>query len=158
MTVVAWVNYVQFLEADGTATGYRFQDYWMNESRTFDGNSYAGLPFDVAAGGGVSGGDRSTATFATPVNDLAVNIITEAVNEEWLLEVAQVKINRTTGANLTTFTRESWLCNSYSYSESQPIITLSLGSPLNAVDGLVGRTLTAKMVGRLPVSGGLRLG
>lgn len=158
MTVVAWINYVQFLDAAGTPTGYRFQDYVMNETLVFDGNNYAGIPFEVAAGSGATGGDRSTATFSTAANEIAVNVITEACDSEWLLEVAQVKVNRVTRENLMLFTRESWLCNSYSYSQGNGIITLSLGSLLNAVDGLVGRTLTSKMVGRLPVSGGLRLG
>lgn len=158
MTVVAWVNYVQFLDTTGAPTGYRFQDYAMNESRTFEGNPYASMPFEVAPGGGASGGDRSTAAFSTFANDIAVNVITEACDSEWLLEIAQVKIDRATGENLLLFTREPWLCNSYSYSQGNGIISLSLGSLLNAVDGLVGRTLTSKMVGRLPVSGGLRLG
>jgi hypothetical protein len=158
LTVVAWVNYAQFLDAAGTPTGYRFQDYAMNETRLFEGNSYASMPFEVAVGGGASGGDRSSAALSTFANDIAVNVITEACDNEWLLEVAQVKIDRVTGDNLMLFTREPWLCNSYSYSQGDNIITLSLGSLLNAVDGLVGRTLTSKMVGRLPVSGGLRLG
>jgi hypothetical protein len=158
VTVVAWVNYVQFLTATGTETGYRFQDYAMNETRIFDGDNYASMPFEVSPGGGASGGDRSAAAFSTFANDIAVNVITEACDNEWLLEIAQVKINRITGENLLLFTREPWLCNSYSYTQSDSIITLSLGSLLNAVDGLVGRTLTSKMVGRLPVSGGFRLG
>jgi hypothetical protein len=158
VTVVAWVNYVQFLDASGAATGYRFQDYAMNQTRTFEGNAYAAMPFEIAIGGGASGGDRSTAGFSTAANDVAVNVITEACDNAWLLEAAQVKINKATGENLMLFTREPWLCNSYSYSQGNGIISLSLGSLLNAVDGLVGRTLTSKMVGRLPVSGGLRLG
>jgi hypothetical protein len=157
MSVVAWINYVDLLTKESVHTGYRYQDYSIGVSRSYDSQSYPFLAFDIVAGGGTTGGDKSTASFVVVKTLITTNLITQAVDESWRLRVRQVKINQTTGVDVSLFTDQLWLCNSYNQNENQPLIGLALGSPLNLVDGKVGRTLTSKMVGRLPKGNGIRI-
>ena len=154
MSVFAFVNYARFLTKTGTATSYAYQNFEVDTTRTYGGVSYSFLHFAVSTGAGSKGGDRSEATLGLGVNELAVNITAEAVQNRYLLEIKTVSLNPETFADASLIRSELWRVSRYEMDTAKVLIKLT--SPLDAArDQVPRRYLNTRLVGALPTSGTL---
>lgn len=153
MSSFAFVNYARFTQRDGSATSpvYAYQNFSVNQTRTYGGVTYQFVPFAVSTGAGSRGGDRSEATLGAGTNAITVNIFAEAVNSNWLLELKTVSLNPDTFADSTLIRTEIWRVARYELDNEK--ILLRLTSPLDAVrEQVPNRFLSTRLVGALPTS------
>lgn len=151
MSTFAFVNYARFLQSNGSATVYSYQNFSVNQQRTYSGVTYTFVPFAVSTGAGSKGGDRSEATLGAGLNEITVNIFAEAVNSRWLLELKTVSLDPDTFADSALIRTEIWRVARYEMDTEK--ILLRLTSPLDAVrDQVPRRYLSTKLVGALPSS------
>lgn len=156
MSAFAFVNYARFLQRSGVPTSptYAYQNFSINQPRTYSGITYQFVPFAVSTGAGVKGGDRSEATLGAANNPITVNIFAEAVNSNWLLELKTVALDPDTFADGALIRSETWYISRYEMDTEK--ILLQLTSPLDAVrDQVPRRYLSTKLVGALPSSAAL---
>jgi len=154
MSAYAFVNYIRFkTQADGY-TGTPYQNFSINESRTYSGVTYSFAPFAISSGGGARGGERSNASLVAGTDAISVNLFAEAVQNRYMLEIKTVSLDPLTFADEALVASEIWRVASYDMDSSR--VVLKLTSPLDAVKAQVPRrTLSTALVGALPTSGAL---
>lgn len=156
MSAYAFVNYVRFRELDGTYTAYAFQNFSVNQTRTYGGISHSFAPFALATGGGEKGGDRSSNVLVTGSSTqvgstIILNLFRQAVEDRWLLEVKTVSLNISSFADDTLLSTETWRVAAYDLDDTS--IQLRLSSALDAAKAQVpNRRLSQRLVGALPVT------
>lgn len=154
---IAICNFMRLKERSGTATSYAYQNFFINETRSYQGVSYGFLPFGLTTGAGKKGGDRSSNALTAPLSPISVNIFAEACDKGWLVEVKTVEVDPITLSLLSPITSEQWFCISLGVDVQRAV--LQLASPLDAVNGQVPRRyLSSNLVGSLPTSGNLAFG
>jgi hypothetical protein len=154
MSAYAFVNYIRFkTQADGY-TGTPYQNFSINESRTYSGVTYSFAPFAISSGGGARGGERSSASLVAGTDAISVNLFAEAVQNRYMLEIKTVSLDPLTFADEALVASEIWRVASYDMDSTR--VVLKLTSPLDAVKAQVPRrTLSTALVGALPTSGAL---
>jgi hypothetical protein len=150
-------NFLRFKRRDGTYTTWLAQNYFIGQTIAHNGQSYPHLPVAVATNSSTRGGDRSEAVIAAATSALTLNVFAEASQQEWLLEVRSVKVNRADQSLGVLLTTEYWAAQQLQHDTSEPIAKLQLASPLDAVKAPGGRVLSQVLVGALPTSGNLTL-
>lgn len=152
---IAICNFIRFkANGGGYISGYNYQNFYVDQLRTYQSVSYLYAPFAVSTGAGTKGGDRSDAAIAAPPYPLSINLFVEATQQNWLCEIKSVLLDPETYDTVQQITSEVWVC-------SRPEITveraaLRLASPLDAVDSHIPkRTLSSKLVGSLPSTGSI---
>lgn len=155
----AIVNYIRFKQRKGGGfTGYNFQNYYINEEKTFNGVNHLFAPFGFSGGGGRLGGERGRATIAMFSTPIVKSVFYEADRNKWLVEVSSVEIDVIGETELGLISKEIWACRLEGQVElgKAPQIALQLSSPLSTVDAIVGgRPLSQRLVGALPTSGSI---
>lgn len=155
---IAICNFIRFKNRGGAYTSYAYQNFFIGESRTYQGTSYNFLPFALASSAGKKGGDRSNNALACPANPISVNIFAEACDKGWLLEAKTVEVDPLTLSLQALITSELWFASSMELPDVQRSV-LQLSSPIDAVNGQVPRRyLSSALVGALPTSGNLTFG
>jgi hypothetical protein len=155
----AIVSYIRFKErGGGTYLPYAYQNYFINESRLYNGVSYDFAPLGVSGGGGKQGGERSRGAIVCPANTIAQNIFWQADSQKWLVEVTSVEVDTVNDQELAQLTKMIWSCKVEGSVEigkpGQSVLQLS--SPLDTVNATVGgRPLSQSLVGALPTSGNI---
>ncbi|NCF34631.1 MAG: hypothetical protein GWP50_13815 [Proteobacteria bacterium] len=156
MSAYAFVNYVRFKTQADSYTGTPYQNFSVNQKRTYNGVTYSFAPFAVSSGGGSRGGERSNAALVAGTDEISVNLFAEAVQNGYILEIQTVSLDPLTFADEALVTSEVWRVASYDLDTTRPVVTLKLTSPLDAVKAQVPRrTLSTALVGALPTSGSL---
>jgi hypothetical protein len=156
MSAYAFVNYVRFKTQAGVFTGTPYQNFSINETRTYQGVTYSFAPFGVLGGGGTRGGERSSGSLVAGTDALSVNLFAEAVRNRYMLEIKTVSLDPLTFADEALVSTENWRVASYNLDTAR--VVLRLTSPLDAVRAQVPRrTLSTNLVGALPTSGALVL-
>jgi len=154
MSSFAFVNYSRFLTSAGVATAYAYQNFSINQSRTYGGVTYQFAPFAYTLGAGSKGGDRSDSSLVAGLDPISVNLFAEAVEDRYLLEVKTVSLDPETFADDALIRTELWRVAQYEMDTERVILKLS--SPLDATKGdIPKRRLTTKLVGALPSTGSL---
>lgn len=154
MSSFAFVNYSRFLESDSTPTIYAYQNFSINQTRTYSSVTYAFAPFAYTLGAGSKGGDRSESNLVAGLDPISVNIFAEAVESRWLLEVKTVSLDPETFADEVLVRFELWRVAQYEMDTERVILKLS--SPLDATkNDIPKRRLTTALVGALPSTGNL---
>lgn len=154
MSTFAFVNYTRFLQGDGTPTAYAYQNFSINQTRTYATVEYAFAPFAYTLGAGSKGGDRSESSLVAGLDQISVNLFAEAVESRWLLEVKTVSLNPETFADDALVRSELWRIAQYEMDTER--IVLKLSSPLDATKGdIPRRRLSTALVGALPSTGSL---
>lgn len=157
MSAYAFVNYVRFKTQADAYTGTPYQNFSINQTRTYSGTTYSFAPFAVSSGGGTRGGERSNAALVAGADALSVNLFAEAVQNRYLLEIKTVSLDPLTFADEALIATEIWRIASYEMDTTS--ITMRLTSPLDAVKAQIPRrTLSTTLVGELPTSGALVVG
>jgi len=154
MSSFAFVNYSRFLTSAGAATAYAYQNFSINQSRTYGGVTYQFAPFAYTLGAGSKGGDRSDSSLVAGLDPISVNLFAEAVEDRYLLEVKTVSLDPETFADDALIRTELWRVAQYEMDTERVILKLS--SPLDATKGdIPKRRLSTKLVGALPSTGSL---
>ena len=161
MEKVRVAQYARFLDRDGNyITGYAYQNFFVNETRTWEDAEYgfAAFLFSGSLGGG-AGESKEANILGTP-NKLTVPIFSEVVEKFWLVEIKRVMVTYDTDTLLfsesQTITSETWNCSACPRDGEQ--ITIRLGDPFDAVQSQASRRrLTASLVGALPSTGNISL-
>ena len=154
MSAYAFVNYVRFKTQADAYTGTPYQNFSINESRTYSGVTYNFAPFAISSGGGARGGERSSASLVAGTDAISVNLFAEAVQNRYMLEIKTVSLDPLTFADEALVASEIWRVASYDMDPTR--VVLKLTSPLDAVKAQVPRrTLSTALVGALPTSGAL---
>ena len=157
MSAYAFVNYVRFKTQADAYTGTPYQNFSINQTRTYSGTTYSFAPFAVSSGGGTRGGERSNAALVAGADALSVNLFAEAVQNRYLLEIKTVSLDPLTFADEALIATEIWRIASYEMDTTT--VTMRLTSPLDAVKAQIPRrTLSTTLVGELPTSGALVVG
>lgn len=157
----AIVSYIRFKErGGGPYLPHAYQNYFVNETRTYSGTSYSFAPLGVSGGGGKQGGERSRGAIVCPANALVQNIFWQADSSKWLVEVISVEVDASNDAELGQLTKMLWSCKvegSIELGQAGQSV-LQLFSPLDTVNARVGgRPLSQSLVGSLPASGAISL-
>ena len=154
MSTFAFVNYARFLQPNGTPTVYAYQNFSINQTRTYGAVEYAFAPFGYTLGAGSKGGDRSDSSLVAGLDQLTVNLFAEAVESRWLLEIKTVSLNPVSYADEALVRTELWRIAQYEMDTER--VVLKLSSPLDATKGdIPKRRLSTKLVGALPSTGSL---
>lgn len=154
MSAYAFVNYIRFKTQADAYTGTPYQNFSINESRTYSSVTYSFAPFAISSGGGARGGERSNASLVAGTDAISVNLFAEAVQNRYMLEIKTVSLDPLTFADEALVASEIWRVASYDMDSTR--VVLKLTSPLDAVKAQVPRrTLSTALVGALPISGAL---
>lgn len=154
MSTFAFVNYARFLQANGTPTVYAYQNFSINQTRTYATVEYAFAPFGYTLGAGSKGGDRSDSSLVAGLDQLTVNLFAEAVESRWLLEIKTVSLDPSDFSDDVLVRTELWRIAQYEMDTER--VVLKLSSPLDATKGdIPKRRLSTKLVGALPSTGSL---
>ena len=154
MSAYAFVNYIRFKTQADAYTGTPYQNFSINESRTYSGVTYSFAPFAISSGGGARGGERSSASLVAGTDAISVNLFAVAVQNRYMLEIKTVSLDPLTFADEALVASEIWRVASYDMDTTR--VVLKLTSPLDAVKAQVPRrTLSTALVGALPTSGAL---
>lgn len=157
MSAYAFVNYVRFKTQADAYTGTPYQNFSVNQTRTYSGVTYSFAPFAVSSGGGARGGERSNAALVAGTDAISVNLFAEAVKNHYILEIKTVSLDPLTFTDEALISTEIWRIASYEMDTMT--ITMRLTSPLDAVKAQIPRrTLSTELVGALPTSGALVVG
>lgn len=150
------VTYARFFTPAMEPTPYAVQELFINQTRTHNSVSYQYAPFVYSGSASAEGGDRTEASFAASANQLTAEIVAEAVESMWLVEIRTVQVNEETFAELGLVRSELWRCASYELNTER--LEMQLRSPLDLIrDQVPSRTLNASLVGALPATGRLVL-
>lgn len=156
MSTFAFCNYIRFLQRNGTPTAYAYQNFSINQTRTYSGVAYPFLSFAVSTGAGAKGGDRVEASLAAGANAISVNVLTEAAMSGWLVEIKSVALDPLTFTDGALIRTETWRAARPEIDTNSLAVVLRLTSPLDAVrEQVPGRFLTTRLVGALPTSASL---
>lgn len=150
-------NFLRFKRRDGTFTDWLAQNFFIGQTISHNGQSYPYLPVAVATNSSTRGGDRSEAVIGAAISALSLNVFSEAAENEWLLEVRNVKVNRADLSLGALLSVEYWSASQVQHDSSEPVVRLQLTSPIDAVRAPGGRVLNQSLVGALPSSGTLSL-
>jgi hypothetical protein len=153
---IAIGTYIRFIDADGSDTGNRYQNFFAEETRTYNGRSY------IFGGFGFSGGvldieaANISASLVMNVNPISLNLIQQAADNFWLVEIRTVWLDPETFSEGSTHGEEIYAVTGFEHDASR--ISIRLGSPLDAVQQNVPRrVLSLRMVGALPSTGQINL-
>lgn len=153
---IAYCNFIRLKIPGGSYTAYAYQNFFINEAKVYNSASYNYLPFIITSGAGRKGGDRSNSSLVLTPNAISINVLAEAAESYYLLEVNTVEVDALTLSLLQLITQDLWVINRMEFDTEKVI--LQLASPLDAVDGQVPRRyLSNVLVGSLPTSGRLAL-
>ena len=136
MSAYAFVNYVRFKTQADVYTGTPYQNFSVNQQRTYSGVTYSFAPFAVSSGGGARGGERSNAALVAGADAISVNLFAEAVQSRYILEIKTVSLDPLTFTDEALISTEIWRIASYELAVKgmdATTITMRLTSPLDAV-------------------------
>ncbi len=135
---------------------YRYQNFYINETATYGGQTYSFLPFGFSGVSINRSGDNTDASLIFPSNQLARSWGIEALENRWLATVYVLALNPDSSSGGT-------LMHSYTGSVAEgkwdeTTLTLTLNTVLDAVGSDVPmRRISQVLVGALPTSSNVRL-
>jgi hypothetical protein len=170
-------HYIEFLDSSGSPllVPQRYQPYFPEETRTFDGLTYQFSPYSIAGDISTDGSESGDHELIAPANMISGAKLWQASEDSCLIKVLMVLLTGTppqdensvpTWSELNFLSSSIFVCDTFSYSDAIPgeeddensfsPVTLRLTNPLNFVAGIAPtRRLTAAQVGPLPSSGGI---
>lgn len=157
MSAPAIGSFLKLLFPDGSATGYRFQNFAAGRTLNRNGENY------VYAGFGYSGGSTDASASAVSgslllaLNDLSLTVFGTAANERWLAEISTVWLDGEPLEPVSLWMKDTFEILAVGHNGVEKA-SISLGSPLAAVGYEIPRLrLTQAMVGNLPPTGNVPL-
>lgn len=153
---VAIGTYIRLLNANGSDTGYRFQNFFHGDARTYNGQNYTYSGFGFSGGTLDLEAGNITASLVFGANELSLAVFTQAVNDRWLVVLRTVWLDPDTLAESALYSQETYAITGLEHDNSR--MSIRLGSPLDAVrENAPRRSLTQQLVGSLPTTGEITL-
>ena len=143
--------------SDGLSVQFRFQNFFIAQDMTYDGQTYGFVPFGFSGVTVNRTGDGLESSLVFPNNDLTRGWAVEAINEHYVMEVDVLIIDSTsaTGSHTRVHTYTGQVVGGQWDNVS---LNLQLGGVLDAVGTDVPRrSLTRKLIGNLPITNNVRL-
>ena len=148
--------YLKLLLPDGSDSGYKFQNFFQGETRTYDGDDYVFGAFGFSGGTLDLEGGNISATMVFAVSELSVAVFGQASTDMWLAQIRTVWLDPDGLTETNQHSEELYAITGISHDSSQ--LSVRLGSPLDAVQAnLPRRVLTTALVGELPSTGSINL-
>ena len=132
------------------------QNFFQGETRTYGGIrynfasfGYSGNTTDLQAG-------NINASLVFSMNELVLNMATEAANNRWIVEVQTVWLDPETLLEQANYTTDVFMITGFEHDHQR--LNMTLSSPLDAISGdAPRRRLTEALVGALPSTGQVQL-
>ena len=158
-------SYIRFTNQAGVPIGGRaYQNYFLEETRTWEGVSYPFAPFAIDGAQVSSALSNSSAVVIMPTNLITKAVAAEAALGRWLLELKYVVLTPAAGSpepvwtETSTLSTDLWVCTGLSDSSSDQVVQLELASPLDAVEARTPNCILLDWeVGSLPFTGNVLL-
>jgi len=153
---VAIGTYIRLLNANGSDTGYRFQNFFKGDTRTYDSLTYTYSGFGFSGSTLDLEGGNISASLLVALNELSLAVYNQAVLDRWLIKLRTVWLDPDTLAEGETYSEELYAVTGLDHDSSR--LSVRLGSPLDAVrQHAPRRSLTQQLVGALPTTGEISL-
>lgn len=153
---VAIGTYIRLLNANGSDTGYRFQNFFKGDTRTYDSLTYTYSGFGFSGSTLDLEGGNISASLLVALNELSLAVYNQAVLDRWLIKLRTVWLDPDTLAEGETYSEELYAVTGLDHDSSR--LSVRLGSPLDAVrEHAPRRSLTQQLVGALPTTGEISL-
>ena len=153
---IAIGTYIRLLNANGSDTGFRFQNFFAGESRTFDGLEYIHASFGFSGGTLDIQAANITANLVFGLTDLGLSVFTQAADDRWLVALRTVWLDPDTLLETDTYSEEIYAVVGLDHDSNR--MSVRLGSPLDAVrENAPRRSLSQVLVGALPTTGEINL-
>jgi hypothetical protein len=148
-------NYVLF-QTPSAGTVYRFQNFFIGKTVTYDSNGWSFLPFAFSGVSINRNGDNTDASLVLPNNRLSRAWTLEAVQDRWLARVYVMILDPENVEQPTLLHQYIGKTSAGRWDETS--LTLTLNTVLDAVGGEVPqRRITQTLVGHIPVSSNVRM-
>lgn len=135
---------------------YRFQNFYIGQAATYDGNQYAFAPFGFSGVTVNRTGDNTEASLLFPNNSLTRSWAVEATEQQWLTNVQVMLLNPDSSTQYSRLHQYWGRVTSAKWDETS--VNLTLSTILDAVGaGIPARRLTQRLVGAIPVTSTLQL-
>ena len=149
-------TYIRLLNANGSDTGYRFQNFFQGDTRTYNGQTYTFAAFGFSGGTLDLEAANISANLVFALNSLGLTIFTQAANDRWLIKLRTVWLDPDTLVESSTYSEEVYAVTGLEHDNSR--LSVRLGSPLDAIrENAPRRSLTQQLVGALPTTGEISL-
>jgi len=153
---VAIGTYIRLLNANGSDTGYRFQNFFKGDTRTYDSLTYTYSGFGFSGSTLDLEGGNISASLLVALNELSLAVYNQAVLDRWLIKLRTVWLDPDTLTEGETYSEELYAVTGLDHDSSR--LSVRLGSPLDAVrEHAPRRSLTQQLVGALPTTGEISL-
>ena len=140
----------------GSTTRQCFQNFFINETITNEGNSFGFLPFGFSGVTVNRTGDNTDASLLFPNNALSRGWAVEAIENRWIARVQVMLLDPASRSQYQQLHQYYGQVASGQWDESS--LRLTLNTVLDAVGTDVPmRRLTQKLIGAIPVTSGVRL-
>ncbi len=142
-------------KAEGTVI-HRYQNYFVNQQKKFNGNFYAFAPFRVEGSVANTGGDNSLVQVLFPNYEIAIRLVEQGNGNRLSRLTLSTAWIREDGTPIRDPYSEAFLGLGASFSETT--IELRFRSAMDSVGATFpGRTLSRSLIGILPLNADLRL-
>lgn len=167
-------HYIEFLDSNAQPllASERYQPFFINETRTFEGQAFAFSPFSIAGDLSTDGSESGDYELIAPANAISGAKLWQASEDRLFIKIYTVLLaaippisadDIPEWSELNFLSSTICVCDSFGYADAIPgeeddfsPITLKLTNPLNFVAGTSPtRRLTTAQVGPLPASGGI---
>lgn len=148
----ALASYIQFLDEGGNPTGNNFQNFFAEETRSYEGGSYLWAGFGYSGAAVDINAANMSAQLIFYLSSVMLGFAETAARENWLVRIYTVWLDPDTLVETSDRVEEIFAVTAWSHDLTQ--LTMELSSPLDAQAAeLPARVLSEKIVGRLPPTG-----
>jgi len=149
-------TYIKFQDKAGVDVGYSFQNFFFNETRTYESVDYLFANFGFSGASIDLSAANISASLVFSQNALSSVVIKQACDQFWIISVRSVWLDPDTLLETSTFLEETYSAISFEHDLTQLILTI--GNPLDAVQTEVPqRILNQQLVGYLPTTGAINI-
>lgn len=150
----ALASYVSFMDFNGADTGVNFQNFFADQTRSYEGRSYAASGFGYSGATFDLQGANTEAVLVFPVTEMSQSFIAQAADERWLVRVKTVWLDPETLVETSNRIEEIYAVTAWKNTLTE--LQVSLSSVLNAQDTEIpSRVLSRRIVGSLPPKGSI---
>jgi hypothetical protein len=169
MTTLSVGNFVSFqknsVNPDGTelgvykTTSYFFQNFFINQPMSYDGERYTFVPFGFSGVTINRTADGTDASLVFPNNALTRQWALDAINNRWFVRVDVVLVDATSTTSVDVAGRVHQYVGQVSSGRwDQTALFLAVGTILDAVGAdIPRRSLSQELVGNLPVTNNVQM-
>ncbi len=132
------------------------QNFFQGETRTYGGMQYNFASFGYSGNTTDLQAGNINASLVFSMNELVLNMATEAADNRWIVEVQTVWLDPETLLEQASYTTDVFMITGFEHDHQR--LNMTLSSPLDAISGdAPRRRLTEALVGALPSTGQVQL-